>query len=110
MNESDTLCRMKVEILKALASPTRLRIAELLRDRELCVNDIVNALGVERTSVSKHLALLQRAVILDSRREGVTIYYRLKCSCIVNMFACMEDVLREQARSKAPALRKLAVR
>ncbi len=97
--ENEILYEMKVGILKALANVTRLRIAEFLLDRESSVNDIVSAMGIERTGVSKHLASLQKANILKSRREGTTVFYSLKIPCILNVFGCIEDVLNEQVRA-----------
>jgi ArsR family transcriptional regulator len=111
MNEQEEiLYEMKVEILKALANVTRLRIAEMLLGKELCVNDIVEELGQERTSVSKHLGVLQKANLLTSRREGTTVFYSLKVPCIINVFGCVEEVLREQAKAKVSVLKDLAKR
>jgi DNA-binding transcriptional ArsR family regulator len=109
MNEQETvLYDMKVEILKALANVTRLRIAEMLLGRELCVNDIVEAVGIERTSVSKHLGILQKANILTSRKDGTTVFYSLQVPCIINVFGCVDEVLREQAKAKLSVLKDLA--
>ena len=109
MNEhEEILYEMKVEILKALANVTRLRIAEILLGKELCVNDIVEAVGLERTSVSKHLNILQKANLLSSRRDGTTVFYSLQVPCIINVFGCVEEVLREQAKEKVSVLKELA--
>ena len=67
--QEEILYEMKVEILKALANVTRLKIAEKLLAQELCVNDIVETLGQERTSVSKHISVLLKANLLSSRKE-----------------------------------------
>lgn len=108
--QKEILCEMKVEILKALAHVTRLRIAEMLLGRELCVNDIVEELGQERTSVSKHLGILQKANILSNRKDGTTIFYSLQVPCIINIFGCVEEVLREQAKTRMSVLKDLAKR
>ncbi len=106
-DQEEILYEMKVEILKALANVTRLKIAKLLLGTELCVNDIVEELGLERTSVSKHLGILQKANILSSRREGTTVFYTLLVPCIINIFGCVEEVLREQAKSKMAVLKTM---
>ena len=109
MDETEEiLYAMKVEILKALANVTRLRIAEMLLSRERCVNDIAHDLDLERTSVSKHLAVLQKANLLTSRKEGTTVFYALQIPCILNVFGCVEEVLREQAKVKASVLKVLS--
>ncbi len=63
---------------KALSEPVRLRIIHLLLDKnELCVCDIVDTLGLSQSVVSRHLAYLRNANLLDTRREGVWIYYQV---------------------------------
>lgn len=65
-------------LFKALSEPVRLRIVHLLLDKsELCVCDIVDTLGLAQSVVSRHLAYLRNAGLLDSRREGVWIYYQI---------------------------------
>ena len=63
--------------LKALADPTRLRILHALQNGERCVNDLLAELPCSQANVSKHLALLRTAGIVEFRRQGVQIYYRI---------------------------------
>lgn len=69
-------------LLKALAEPTRLKIMQSLHEGELCVSDIVNEVGSGQANISKHLQLLVQNHLLQSRREGTTIYYRLSGSYV----------------------------
>jgi len=63
-------------MLKALADPTRLRIIRLLSGREeLCVCEIVDALGVPQYSVSRHLGVLKAAGLVVGRRQGRWMHY-----------------------------------
>lgn len=64
-------------IFKALADDTRLRILNLLRQRETCVCEIVDVLGVCQSKVSRHLATLKHASLVTCRREGPWVYYSL---------------------------------
>ena len=67
-----------LEILKALSDLNRLRIvAALSRHDELCACQITELLEVAGATVSRHLAILQRSGLLDSRKEGRWVYYRL---------------------------------
>ena len=67
-----------LEILKALSDLNRLRIvAALSRYDELCACQITELLEVAGATVSRHLAVLQRSGLLDSRKEGRWVYYRL---------------------------------
>ena len=61
----------------ALSDGTRLRILALLRDGEVCVCHIHEALGIAQPTASRHLAALRRAGLVDTRREGLWVHYRL---------------------------------
>ena len=64
-------------LFKALADETRLRILGLLLSGEVCVCDIHESLKVPQSKASRHLAYLRRAGLVDTRREGLGIHYRL---------------------------------
>jgi ArsR family transcriptional regulator, arsenate/arsenite/antimonite-responsive transcriptional repressor len=64
-------------LFKALADETRLRIVALLSHGELCVCHLHEALGISQPNVSRHLAVLRAAGIVEDRREGKWIHYRL---------------------------------
>lgn len=62
---------------KALAEPTRLRVAAALRDHELCVCELCDALQTTQSTLSTHLTLLREAGLVRTRKRGKWIYYRL---------------------------------
>jgi ArsR family transcriptional regulator len=64
-------------LFRALADQTRLRLLNLIADREICVGYFVEILGVSQPKVSRHLAYLRKAGIVASRREGKWMHYRL---------------------------------
>jgi ArsR family transcriptional regulator len=66
-----------VSIAKALADEGRLRVLVALADRELCVCEIIELLGLAPSTVSKHLSILRQAGIVEARKNGRWIYYRL---------------------------------
>lgn len=66
-----------VEVLRLLADRTRLAVLDLLRDRELSVGAIAEALERPVPAVSQHLAKLRSGRLVHTRRDGVTVYYRL---------------------------------
>ncbi len=72
------LQNFKAELFKALSHPTRIRILELLREGEKGVGQLQLALGPEGTTVSQQLAILRMKNLVDTRRAGNAIYYRLK--------------------------------
>lgn len=69
--------RATLRITKALADIQRVRVLMLLQPGELCVCQIVEVLGLAPSTVSKHLSILSAAGLVDSRKEGRWMYYRL---------------------------------
>ena len=66
-----------VQLFKALADETRLRILNLVAHREVCVCHLVEALGLGQSKVSRHLAHLRNAGLVNDRRDGLWMYYSL---------------------------------
>jgi ArsR family transcriptional regulator, arsenate/arsenite/antimonite-responsive transcriptional repressor len=62
---------------RALGDETRIRIIALLVHGELCVCHLESALGISQPNCSRHLAILKAAGIVDSRRDGTWVYYRI---------------------------------
>jgi ArsR family transcriptional regulator len=69
--------RPVTRLFKALADETRLRIIALLSHGELCVCHLEEALDVSQPNVSRHLAILRMAGVVEAHREGSWVYYRL---------------------------------
>jgi ArsR family transcriptional regulator, arsenate/arsenite/antimonite-responsive transcriptional repressor len=64
-------------LFKALSEETRLRIMALLAHGELCVCDLMAVLGLPQSTISRHLASLRHAGLVEGRRQGVWMHYRL---------------------------------
>jgi ArsR family transcriptional regulator len=64
-------------MFRAFSDPTRLRILNLLLPGELCVCEIVNTLRIPQPTASRHLSYLRRAGLVESRRDGLWIHYKL---------------------------------
>lgn len=86
------------EIFAALASPVRVAITQALAQGELSVSQLVAAIGaldclcsVERTNISKHLAVLRDAGIVSSRVDGQLRMYRLEAICLLDAIDCTLD-------------------
>jgi len=74
---SDELLTRIAEVLKAMADPTRLKILHSLHQGERCVSDILTVVGGSQANVSKHLSVLKRAGLVDCRRDGLNVFYRI---------------------------------
>ena len=72
------LQRFKADFFKALAHPTRIRLLEMLVDGEKNVGELQLGLGPDAAAASQQLAILRMKNLVDTRREGTTIYYRLR--------------------------------
>ncbi|HSH48616.1 MAG TPA: metalloregulator ArsR/SmtB family transcription factor [Halomonas sp.] len=80
-------------LLKAMANDNRLRILDLLDDRELSVTELNQRLTISQSALSQHLAILRRENLVSTRRESQTIYYSLKgnqARCIIDTLAKLE--------------------
>ena len=101
------LFERQAEIAKAIAHPLRLAIVDFLRDGEQCVCDIAEHVGAERSNVSRHLSVMVNAGVLEYRKEGLKVIYRLKCACILDFFSCITGVLKQQAEDNKRLLTAL---
>lgn len=65
------------QVFKALADPTRIRILGLLSSGEICVCHIHESLRLPQSLVSRHLAYLRRAGLVEARKDGLWVHYRI---------------------------------
>ena len=70
--------RVKADFFRVLGHPARVRILELLREGEQSVGDLQAALEIDSSGTSQHLGALRKQGILESRREGTSVFYRVK--------------------------------
>ncbi len=78
-------------VMKAVAHPVRLQIVELLEKGEMCVGDIVQALGGKQAITSQQLNMMRDKGVLGCRREGNKVYYRIENKNVIKLLACIED-------------------
>ena len=90
----------RARIVKAMAHPTRLFIVDALSHRERCVCELTEMVGADMSTVSKHLAILKSAGIVDDDKRGSQVYYSLRCPCILQFFECVESVIATTAREQ----------
>ena len=96
----------RARIIKALAHPARLAIVDELRAEARCVCEIQAVVGLDMSTVSKHLSVLKNAGIVHDEKRGVQVYYRLRCPCVVDFFECAEKVLMTTAKEQMRLLKK----
>jgi len=92
----DDIFKRQARVLKALANESRLKIVDRLSRDECSVGELTELVGSDRSTVSKHLAVLRSHGIVLDRREGNVVYYSLQTPCVVRFFACATQVLKER--------------
>lgn len=95
---------------KALADPTRVRVLTALREGELCVCELSDALDITQSTLSTHLQVIREAGLVRTRKEGKWVYYALEPAAkrllraVFGHFAagmeCDPTLQRDQARTK----------
>lgn len=101
MKSNKTLFELQSEVCKTLASAKRLEIISALKEGEKTVGELVEILGVPKANVSQHLAVMRNKGILNSRRDGVNIYYRIANPKVIQACMLMREVLTEQMQEKS---------
>ena len=103
----DALRRFKAGLFQGLAHPTRIAIAELLRDGELPVAQIFARLGVEQANASQHLAVLRAKQIVVNRKEGNQVFYRLRDPVLVEVLDIMKRYFQGHLAEALAMLREM---
>ena len=86
------------EVMKAVAHPVRLQIIELLEKREMCVGDIVEAVGGKQAITSQQLNMMRDKGVLSSRREGNKVFYRIENKNVIKLLSCISDHCKVRKR------------
>ena len=100
--DTQTQARLEARaaVMKAMAHPTRLFIIDELSRQERCVCELTKMIGADMSTVSRHLALLRGAGIIDDEKRGAQVFYKLQMPCILNFFDCVETVIRSRAEAQ----------
>ena len=83
----------RAEVIKAMANAARLVIVEELSKNEKTVGALTELVGLDISTVSRHLLILRHAGIVTCRKSGTRVLYRLRTPCVLNFFDCVEKVL-----------------
>jgi ArsR family transcriptional regulator len=95
----------RATVIKAMAHPTRLFIVEELSRGERCVCELTEMVGVDVSTVSKHLSVLRNAGIVQDEKRGSQVFYSLLVPCVLNFFSCVESVLESRAKEQVKLTR-----
>ncbi|MBM3234873.1 winged helix-turn-helix transcriptional regulator [Candidatus Poribacteria bacterium] len=107
--KENKIYELHAEICKILANPKRLQILNLLRNKEMSVNELASLLEIREANVSQHLTVMRQKGILVARREGVNIYYRIANPKVIKACDIMREVLLEQLEERAQLVEDIQV-
>jgi DNA-binding transcriptional ArsR family regulator len=94
--KKSTVFKQQARVLKALANESRLIIVDRLGKGECSVGELTKIIGSDQSTVSKHLAVLRSHGIVEDRREGNVVYYKLMTPCVLNFFSCATQVMKDR--------------
>lgn len=104
---STPLHLLKAEFFKTLGHPVRIRVLELLSEREHAVAEMLPEVGVEAANLSQHLALLRRTGLVATRREGSSVFYSLTTSEVAELLRVARRILTGVLAGQAELLEDL---
>ncbi len=78
--------------LKAISHPLRLKILCVVGDEEICVQDIVEAVGTSQSNISQHLAILRDKAVLQTRKDANRVFYRIADQRTLQLISLMREV------------------
>jgi ArsR family transcriptional regulator len=104
---STPLYQLKAEFFKTLGHPSRIRVLELLSEREHAVAEMLPEVGIEAANLSQHLAVLRRSGLVVTRREGSTVIYALTSPEVAELLRVARHILTSVLAGQAELLEDL---
>lgn len=95
----------RAKVVKAMAHPARLFVVdELSRHGQRCVCELTALIGADMSTVSRHLAILKNAGIIDDEKRGAQVFYHLTMDCVHNLLQCVDSLIRRTAQERSRVL------
>ncbi|MBS1881655.1 MAG: helix-turn-helix transcriptional regulator [Actinobacteria bacterium] len=99
--------RLEAEFFRTLGHPARVQVVELLRDGEMTVGDIQKELGIDSSGTSQHLGAMRRQGILEARKEGTSVHYRVRDPRVFQLLGSARQVIGSQLEEASALLGEL---
>lgn len=103
----DIVVKLVADFLKSLAHPIRIKIIRLLEKGERCVCEIIEEVDIEQSNLSQHLSVMKKQGILESRKDGQKMFYRIAYPSVLAVIGAAEKTLSEQIGHSQSILRFL---
>jgi DNA-binding transcriptional ArsR family regulator len=98
------LHQLKAEFFKTLGHPARIRVLELLSEREMAVGELLPEVQLEASNLSQQLAVLRRAGLVTTRKEGAQVYYSLTSPHVAELLMVARVILTSVLSGQAELL------
>ena len=105
---ADPVYVVKAQLFRVLGHPVRIRMLELLSDGERTVGDLQAELNLDSSGTSQHLAALRQQGVLESRRAGTSVYYRIRDPRVTQLLAVAKQILTSALSDSHALLSDLA--
>jgi DNA-binding transcriptional ArsR family regulator len=106
-NSSRPVHEIKANLFRVLGHPARVRILEILRDGEQSVGALQVELELDSSGTSQHLATLRRIGLVQSRRAGTSVYYRVDDDRVFDLLSAGRDIIGRQLAEQQSLLAEL---
>jgi ArsR family transcriptional regulator len=110
MPQSSAVREVKASLFRVLGHPARVRLLELLRDGERSVGALQAELELDSGGTSQHLAALRRIGLVESRRDGTSVYYRVDDERVFDLLEAGRDIITRRLSQQQSILQELADR
>ena len=101
------LYTMHADVCKALAHSIRIEIIDILKDKELSFGQILEKTGISKSNLSQHLTVMVQKGILNQRKQGLHVYYKLSSSNVYEAFCMIREVLKERILKQKEILKNI---
>lgn len=96
--------QLKAEFFKAMGHPMRIRVLELLAERERPVSEMLEIIDIEQSHLSQQLGVLRRAGLVDSRRDGSSVTYAMADDRVVQLLSLSREMMIDRYRASQDGL------
>lgn len=107
MSDYKELYRLHADFCKFMANPKRIEMLFLLGEKELCVDEIASKMKIRVPNVSQHLAVMRERGVVEVRREGTKMYYRLTNPKTLQACLIMREAMVEQMQKQSEMLKEV---
>lgn len=101
----EDLIQIESDFLKAIAQPTRLKILYFLKGGERCACEIIPRMKEDQSNISRHLTHMKDMGILESRKEGVSVYYKIKDKRVFTLLSLVDEMVKSEIKEKAKVVK-----